>query len=173
VIVAAGHVRPYKGTLTLLAAWQQARRPDGALLVVVGESYLSGRERRRVAAAASTDRSVLFVDRYVTDEELVSFLKRAEALVLPHLSASQSGVLAIARALGLPCIASDAGGLAEQAAPESEISEIVAAGDVRSLSEALERRLAQPRGRRAVITEETFRESWQRVVEAIGIEKRP
>jgi glycosyltransferase involved in cell wall biosynthesis len=173
LIVAAGHVRPYKGTMTLLAAWQQARRPAGALLVVVGESYLSGPERRQVADAVSMDRTVLFIDRYVTDEELVSFLNRAEALVLPYLSASQSGMLAIARAIGLPCIATSAGGLAEQAAADGEINEIVASGDVRSLAEALERRLAQPRGQRAVITEETFRESWQRVVEAIGIEKRP
>lgn len=115
IFLAAGHQRAYKGTAGLLRAWQRSRRPPEARLVVVGESYLRGSALREVARLAAADPSIVIVDRYVEDAELVSFLASSEALLAAHLAASQSGVIPIARALGLACVVSDAGGLAEQA----------------------------------------------------------
>ena len=180
-VVAAGHLRAYKGTAVLLRAWARARRPAAARLLLVGESYLRGRGRREVAALVGNDPSIVLVDRYVEDAELVSFVAFAEALVAPYLSASQSGMIAIARALGVPCIVSDAGGLAEQAAAGAPAGDcqVVKAGDVGALAAALEGRFAlAPRRPHALAIErrgdgQRILDDWQRVAEAMGIGRRP
>ncbi len=187
IVAAAGHMRSYKGTAVLLQAWKAARRPADAVLVVAGESYLARREHREVRKLAGSDPTIRIVDRYLEDEELVSFLTRAEVLVLAHVAASQSGLVPVARALGLSCIVSNAGGLAEQIGPHGDGSEVVARGDAGELARALERRLAGEtpaaasrgaihgalRVRAPYSTEGAFRAGWRQVVEAIGIANRP
>jgi glycosyltransferase involved in cell wall biosynthesis len=56
---------------------------------------------------------VRLTNRYVPNEEVPSIFAQADVLVLPYVSASQSGVLRIAFANALPVIASTAGGLSE------------------------------------------------------------
>ena len=182
LFVAAGHQRHYKGTAVLLRAWARARRPPGARLLVVGESYLRGRARREVTGLARDEPSIVLIDRYVEDGELVRFLDSAEALVAAHLAASQSGLIPIARALDLPCIVSDAGGLPEQAGAGArpDAWDVVQAGDEQALTAALEAHLARaprPRTREATVRDEVrrrdFVNDWQRVVEAMGMARRP
>jgi len=177
IFVAAGLQRIYKGGLVLLHAWALARRPVEARLVLIGESYLGGESRRRFEDLARLDPTIVIVNRYVEDAELVRCLAWAEVLVAPHLSASQSGLIPIARALGLPCIVSDAGGLAEQVDADCEV---VRAGDADALAVAVESRLAHsPRAREAATTQRAqarrndFAKDWRRVVEAMGIAGRP
>ncbi len=52
--------------------------------------------------------------RWVPDSEIAGLVAAARAVVLPYREASQSGVLPIALALGVPVVATDVGGLAEQ-----------------------------------------------------------
>ncbi len=179
VLLAAGHVRAYKGIDVLLKAWSLARRPADARLIVAGESYLRGARRREVLDVAQRDPSIILIDRYLGDDELVQWLGFAEALVAAHVEASQSGLVPIARALGLPCIVSDAGALAEQAAGAADPADtrVVEAGSVSSLTVAIEALLAagpRPRSPR----DRTFPDGdigagWQRVIEAIKAEHRP
>jgi glycosyltransferase involved in cell wall biosynthesis len=53
---------------------------------------------------------------YVPDGEVGSWFDIAEAVVLPYRRIEQSGVAGLARSLGVPVLASTAGGLAEQCA---------------------------------------------------------
>lgn len=174
LMLCAGHVRAYKGAQVLLEAWRRAARPPAAGLLVVGESYLRGRARRKVAELAAGDSSIILVDRYVSDEDLVSFMQSCEALVLSHVAASQSGMIPLARRLGLPCIVTDAGALAEQAGADSTV---VRAGDAAALAAAIEHQFA--RGPAAVRTASpdrsagTYPQEWQAVVEAMAIRSRP
>ena len=56
---------------------------------------------------------VRFVDRYVSDAELPAFFRRADLLVLPHLSVDMSGVLFAGLAFGKAMVLSDVGGFRE------------------------------------------------------------
>lgn len=179
LVVAAGHARNYKALDVLVSAWSSAPRPPEARLLLVGESYLRGRARRRLQLQAAADPSIVIVDRYVEDAELVSILARAEVVVAAYRRASQSGVLPIAKALGVTTVVSDAGGLAEQAAD----ARVVKAGDVGALTRVLVELLARDEGGRpgrrddaemdSRDMETAFLRDWRLVVEAIVGVSRP
>lgn len=184
LVLMAGHVRPYKGADVLVEAWKR-RRGNGpaarATLVLAGECYLRGPARRRLLSAVRSDPSIVFVDRYVDDVELVRLLSICQALVLPYRHASQSGMLALATELGVPCVVSDAGSLGEQARGAT----VVPAGDVAALGDAVDEVLARPPGAAvpggradascaaAAAGPATFREQWSRVVEVVSEGFRP
>lgn len=179
LVVALGHARAYKALDVLVSAWSSAPRPPGARLLLVGESYLRGPARRRLALQVRADSSIVFVDRYVEDTELVSILARAEVVVAAYRRASQSGVLPLARALGVTAVVSDAGGLAEQDAE----ARVVKAGDAVDLARVLGLLLARDAGGRMVEgvdpgrvpleMEAAFLRDWRLVVEAIAGLPRP
>lgn len=179
VVLMAGHLRSYKGVEVLLEAWQRRARVGPARLLLVGECYLRGQARRRVLAAVDADPSIVFVNRYVDDSELVRLVSICRVLVLPYLGASQSGILPLAAALGVPCVVSDAGGLAEQAPG----ARVVPRGDVGALGAAIAEVLTErPRSVAAAsgvlrpvepATGAGFCEQWQRVVEVVGGGLRP
>jgi len=180
LVLMAGHVRSYKGAQVLLEAW--TRRPAGSgCLLLVGECYLRGAARRRFLAQVEADPSIVFVDRYVDDSELVRLLSICQALVLPYRNASQSGMLALATALNVRCVVSDAGSLAEQAPG----AQVVPSGDAGALGRAIEEILSDAReaGRcgdqrsmpaQAVAEEPAnFLRQWSRVVEVVSENLRP
>jgi glycosyltransferase involved in cell wall biosynthesis len=165
VLVSAGLVRPYKGIANLLRAWTLARRPPSARLAVAGEWYLTGTARREARALAESADSIFLIDRYLDDEELVFCLRSADALVCAHLASSQSGVVPLALALGVPVLATEAGGLGEQAGAAAA----AAPGDVIALSAAIERRLQMPKGppTAAVPPVGAPTASWREVLDAL------
>jgi glycosyltransferase involved in cell wall biosynthesis len=72
---------------------------------------------------------------YVPLDAFAAAVAAADAVVVPSERASQSGVLALARRLGVPTVAADVGGLSELA------SRTFVAGDVADLNRALEAEL--------------------------------
>jgi len=172
VAVFAGHLRGYKGLDVLLHAWRMlaaAGDHPGRRLVIAGESYLLRRELARVSRAAADDSSIILENRYLDDEELQLLVKRATVLVLPYRTASQSGLLPLARALGARVLTSDAGGLPDQASGR----ELVPAGDPVALAAALAEALEDGCAPAPVMTAATFRSQWHALVEAILDDQRP
>jgi glycosyltransferase involved in cell wall biosynthesis len=140
VVLFFGLVRPYKGVNTLLEAW---RGITGAELWVVGRPMI---EMRPLRAAATG--SVRFVDRYVPEDEVQAYFRRADVIVLPYERTErfdQSGVLATALAFGKPVVLTDIGGFPEIAATGA--GRLVAAGDADALSDALQWLIDDPSAR--------------------------
>jgi glycosyltransferase involved in cell wall biosynthesis len=109
VLAALGFVRAYKGYDLLADVWTRlgARAP---LLLVVGESRDASGESAltRLEATGRAD-----VRRgYADDADLEAAAAAADALLLPHMQASESGLVHLACAVGTPVIASDAPQLA-------------------------------------------------------------
>ncbi len=60
------------------------------------------------------------VEGYLPLEEFASAMSAVDVLLTPYRRASQSGVLSLARSLGVPTVSSTAGGLAELATTSVE-----------------------------------------------------
>lgn len=139
-----GFVRPYKGLETLIEALPAvvARIPD-LQLVVAGEFWRPAAALAERAERLGVAERVRFDDRYIPNEELGDYYAAADLLVAPYLEATQSGVVTLAPAYGLPVVASRVGGLPE-AVEDGVTGLLVPPGDPAALGTALLRVLADP-----------------------------
>ncbi len=127
VVLCFGLMRPYKGIDLLLEAW---RGVEGA------ELWIAGMPRMDISAlTASAPPGVRFVSRFIGDDELPAYFRRADLVVLPYREIDQSGVLFTALAFGKPLLLSDVGGFPEIAATGA--ARIFPAGDGTALHAAL------------------------------------
>jgi glycosyltransferase involved in cell wall biosynthesis len=138
VVLCFGLMRPYKGIDVLLEAWRGLE--SEAELWVVGHPRMD--ISKLVADAPS---GVLFVPRYLPDEQVSALFRRADLVVLPYLAADQSGVMFTALAFGAPVLASAVGGFRDVA--ETGAARLVAPGNVDELRTALRDLLADPGAR--------------------------
>jgi glycosyltransferase involved in cell wall biosynthesis len=108
VVLCFGLMRPYKGIDLLLEAW---RGVEGA------ELWIAGAPRMDISSLlAAAPPGVRFVPRFIGDDELPAYFRRADLVVLPYREIDQSGVLFTALAFGKPLLLSDVGGFPEVAA---------------------------------------------------------
>ena len=134
VVLFAGQVRPDKGLDRLIEALGEFDDPP--LLAVVGED--KGALQSSITLAAKAGIPVHWSVGFQPLERFVGAIRAADVVVCPYRQASQSGVLSIASALGVPSVATTVGGLAESA------DETVASDDHRGLAVAIERALRGP-----------------------------
>jgi glycosyltransferase involved in cell wall biosynthesis len=134
VVLCFGLMRPYKGIDVLLEAW---RGIEGA------ELWIAGMPRMDITPLlAAAPPGVRFVPRFIGDEELPAYFRRADLVVLPYREIDQSGVLFTALAFGRPLLLSDVGGFSEMALTGAAAT--VPPGDAHALHGALARLLGDP-----------------------------
>lgn len=142
VVLCFGLMRPYKGIDVLLEAW---RGIEDAELWIVGLPKMDIAPLRAAAPPG-----VRFVPRFVTDEEIPAYFRRADLVVLPYREIDQSGVLFTALAFGSPLLLTAVGGFPEVAATGA--AELVPPGDPSALHAALAGLLADPAARERLAT---------------------
>ncbi len=134
-----GRITAYKGLDVLLEAFSHARaRHPGLQLLIAGEGSLAPYARQLQGLEG-----VQVINRWVAEEDVPGLFEQADMVVLPYTSASQSGVLAIAAAFGLPVVASRVGGLPEQIS-DGETGLLVDPDSAPALANAIERLLDDP-----------------------------
>ncbi len=104
-----GRLVPYKG-LELLPEISAAvsRRLDIEPIRVHGSGPLAGEDYLKQPELITLDA------RWIPEEEIPALIRDLDVVVLPYTEASQSGVIAVALALGVPCVVTPVGGLAQQ-----------------------------------------------------------
>jgi glycosyltransferase involved in cell wall biosynthesis len=109
-----GLIRPYKGVDLALEAMARLPADDDWMLVVAGEPWgdLGRAVRSRVRELALEDRVSLRLG-WVPEAEVACLLAAADLVVLPYRSGSQSAVVPLAIAAGLPVLGTRVGGLPE------------------------------------------------------------
>jgi glycosyltransferase involved in cell wall biosynthesis len=108
VVLWFGTVRGYKGVDTLLRAFREV---PGAELWIVGKPEIPMAPLHELARGMP----VRFVERFVPDAELASYLRLATVVALPYRTIDQSGVLFSALAFAKPIVMTAVGGLPEVA----------------------------------------------------------
>jgi glycosyltransferase involved in cell wall biosynthesis len=118
-----GRIARYKGLDLLAEVWSGLSEDQdfadmNVHLRVVGEPVSAEPSIDRLRNAGATVET-----RWVPDEELVDVMRGVRLLVLPYIEASQSGVITLAHAAGIPLLVTDVGGLAAQAGLSARVTE--------------------------------------------------
>ena len=134
VVLCFGLMRPYKGIDLLLEAWEG---------IEDAELWVAGMPRMDISALrASAPPGVRFVPRFIGDDELPAYFRRADLIVLPYREIDQSGVLFTALAFRKPLLLSDVGGFPEVAATGA--ARTFPAGDAAALHRELLELIGDP-----------------------------
>jgi D-inositol-3-phosphate glycosyltransferase len=168
VVLFFGYVRRYKGLDILLQAVARARRDVDLDLLVVGEFYDDESRYRRLIQELDLTSNVRIVSAYVPNEHVTLYFSAADCVVLPYLSATQSGIAQIAYNFDTPVIATDVGGLAE-VVHDGRNGYVVPAGDVGALARALVQFYREDRAEEFAqnVQQDKHAYSWERLRGAI------
>lgn len=171
VMLFFGIVRKYKGLDVLLRALPKVLSQVDCHLLISGEFYEPEEKYRRLIDELGIAAAVTLENRYLANEEVAGLMRRADVLVLPYRSATQSAVARLALLNGLPIVAANTGGLAEVVRDHVN-GLLFPAGDSDALADALVRYFAEALGPRFAENIRTTCEeksiSVSEVVEAFG-----
>ena len=130
-----GFIQRHKGFDRAVRALRRIPAPD-ARLVVVGSLRSEEFEHRgylnELTSLAGRDERVTLLERMVSDEDFDRWICASDVVVLPYREIWSSGVFERAKLLDRPVIATDVGGLIDQARPED-----VVVADDESLAKAM------------------------------------
>lgn len=115
-LLAFGAVRPYKGFDIAIRALAELDRSVRVRLTIAGVFWDGGAELRRLVSELGLQDRVELRDGFVSNEQAALLFSAADAAVLPYRSATQSGVVQLAFAYGIPVLATAVGGLPEAVA---------------------------------------------------------
>ena len=161
-----GFVRPYKGLKYLLEA--MAYIDEDIRLMVVGDFGNDRESYEKQIEELGIGGRLEIHDEYVPDKQVEKFFKACDAVVLPYIDATQSGIAQIAFGFRKPVIATDVGGLPE-VVTDGSTGIICRSGDSRALAEAVKRfySLSTEVDFAANIEKDSRRFSWEQLVDTI------
>jgi glycosyltransferase involved in cell wall biosynthesis len=174
VILFFGFVRPYKGLKVLIEAMGSI--PEIVHLNIVGDFGKAKDEYMHMISDMHLTDRISVRDGYVPDKEVGEYFERCDAVVLPYLDATQSGIAQIAFAFEKPVIATTVGGLPE-VVHDGETGVLCEPGDPAELSKAIQRfyELKKDVDFAQNIRDDAERFSWEHMVDTIseltGIDK--
>ena len=172
VLLFFGFIKPYKGLKHLIDAAPRLRErygPDGVRVLVVGDVYGDRRPYLEQIEQGGAADIIRFHADYVPDEEVERWFVASDLVVLPYVSATQSGIVQIAWNYDKPVVTTRVGGLPE-VVRDGETGFLVPPGDADALADARIRFFDENHGpamARAVATEKVGY-SWEnqaRVIE--------
>ena len=109
-----GFVRAYKGLKYLLESMPEVlKNTDKVRLLVVGEFDKDRDEYMQRIEELGIRHAVECYEGYIPDAEVEPFFAACDVVVLPYVSATQSGIVQIAYGFEKPVIATNVGGLPE------------------------------------------------------------
>jgi glycosyltransferase involved in cell wall biosynthesis len=125
VFLFIGRFKTYKGLQDLVAAWHGGLSGQ---LIIAGEGNFVG----------AVENNTLMINRWLTDGEISFLLNLSDVVVFPYISASQSGLIPIARFKGKTIIATMQPGFTEQLNGYLEKTIWVKGSGVKPLRNAIE-----------------------------------
>jgi glycosyltransferase involved in cell wall biosynthesis len=136
-----GLVRRYKGLDVALRALADSGIKS-ARFTIAGEFWEGLDETRKLIAELGIQDRVELHPNYVNDQQAADFFDRADAVILPYLSASGSGVVAMAQNYKVPVAASDIPSF-QEAVLDGETGWLFPVGDFQKLAELINGRISR------------------------------
>jgi len=136
VLLFFGYVRQYKGLHILIQAMPHILKEMKVKLLVAGEFYDDREKYTKLIDDLGLADSIFLFDDYIPNEKVGMFYAAADVVVLPYISATQSGIIQIAYHYDKPVITTNVGGLPE-VTEEGKTGYVVPPEDPRALAEAV------------------------------------
>jgi len=137
VILFFGFVREYKGLRYLLDALSLLKdKHKDILLLIVGD--FGGHKNEYQDLINTNSDNISIHDGYIPNREVEKFFVGCDVVVLPYITATQSGIVQIAYGFNKPVIATNVGGLPEVVV-HGETGYIVEPKDSKGIAEAVMR----------------------------------
>lgn len=171
IVLFFGFIKPYKGVTHLIEAAPRLRERYGATglqVLVVGDIYGDRRPYFDLVDRLGVGDVVRIRDGFVPDETVEAHFCAADLVVLPYVSATQSGIVQIAYNYDKPVVTTDVGGLPEVVV-EGETGFLVPPSDPAALAAAVTRFFDEGWADRlaAGVAREKAKYSWARMAETI------
>jgi glycosyltransferase involved in cell wall biosynthesis len=113
VVLFFGFIRDYKGLRYLIESWPLVRAALDVHLLIAGEVWGDAKPYHELIARLGLTASVTFVEKYIPNDEVARYFAASDLVVIPYVSATQSGIVQLAYGFGKPVVASRVGGLPE------------------------------------------------------------
>ena len=82
-------------------------------LIIAGEAYESLNKYKSIIKEYNINNQVIWINKFLSHEEIEKLMIMSDLLVLPYHSASQSGIISQSWQYNLPVIVNNVGGLSE------------------------------------------------------------
>lgn len=137
VLLFFGFVREYKGLQYLLDALKAVREQIKDIqLWVVGDFGEDKAAYMEQIVRNGVENSITVVEGYIPDCEVEKYFAACDLVVLPYISATQSGIVQIAYGFEKPVVVTDVGGLPEVVI-DGKTGYIVPSKDTEAIAEAI------------------------------------
>ncbi len=165
-----GYIKPYKGVGHLIDAAPRLRELCGPDLnvLIVGDVYGDRKPYVQRIADLGVGDIVTLRDGFVPDETVEDYFLACDLVVLPYVSATQSGIVQIAYNYERPVVSTEVGGLPE-VVRHGETGYLVPPSDSDALADAVAKFFVEDRAEAfaAGVAREKKKYSWDRLCEAV------
>lgn len=171
VLLFFGFVREYKGLQYLIQAMPLlTKRVAGIKLLIVGDfsSEESKKQYEDRIVQTGKKEQIAVYDGYIPDREVEKFFAAVDLVVLPYVSATQSGIAQIAYGFEKPVVATNVGGLPD-VVTDGKTGYLVEAKNAEAIADAVADFFENDRAAEFAqgVKEEAYRFSWERMVEVV------
>jgi glycosyltransferase involved in cell wall biosynthesis len=136
VVLFFGFIRDYKGLRYLIESLPQVRTKLDVHLLIAGEVWGDATSYHELISRLGISANVTFVEGYIRNEEVARYFAASDLVVIPYVSATQSGIVQLAYGFGKPVVVSRVGGLPE-VVEEGVTGYLVPPQDSASISNAM------------------------------------
>ncbi|HEU0006451.1 MAG TPA: glycosyltransferase [Terriglobia bacterium] len=113
VVLFFGFIREYKGLRYLIESLPFVRAKLDVHLLIAGEVWGDAKLYHELISRLGMASSVTLVGKYIPNEEVARYFAASDLVVIPYVSATQSGIVQLAYGFGKPVVVSRVGGLPE------------------------------------------------------------
>ena len=169
ILLFFGFVREYKGLKYLIQAMPEIKKQlSGVRLMIVGDFGEDKHQYMELIKECQVQDVVETVEGYIPDREVEKFFAASDLVVLPYVSATQSGIVQIAYGFTKPVVVTDVGGLPE-VVTDGKTGYVVESQNPAALEKAVVKFFAEQKADEFEIhiKEEEYKFSWDRIVEVI------
>lgn len=171
VLLFFGFIREYKGLKYLIQAIPEVvKRLEGIELLIVGD--FAGEEDKQqymnLIQESGAQENIKVYDGYIPDKEVEKFFAACNLVVLPYISATQSGIVQIAYGFEKPVIVTNVGGLPD-VVEDGKTGYVVEARKPELLADTIVDFFVQKKEEEMCeyVRQEAYRFDWERIREKI------